>query len=526
MSESGTLGALASFVFEESGRVVGWSPLAEPLFARAAGETLGRNLSEWMELSGPALTELVTNVHQMGFAETITTGRKPNGSMVAVRLWVVALPVDANSTRRYFALVNNVDAEREAEQERQELLRREQIALDLVKAERRFRDLLEAAPDGILEVDPDGRIVLMNAAAERLFGYTRAELLGQPVELLMPAGARERHVEHREGYQKDPKTRPMGSGMYLFARRRDGTQFPVEVSLSPIETDHGRRVTAIIRDVSDRRDSERQIREIQEAYTRDLAEKNRQLEQRNRDVEKANRLKSEFLASMSHELRTPLHTIIGFAELLAEEIEGPLNEKQHKFLSYIRHDAAHLLELINDILDLSKIESGRMTLRQEPLSMREIFDEVLNSIRPLAATKGIAVQNQIGEVPAVFGDRVRLKEVGYNLLSNAVKFTPESGHIWVSASCDDGLVGVTVADTGIGIAAHEHQAIFENFYQVGATTKGVREGTGLGLPITRRLVELHGGSIWLESAPGEGSRFTFTIPTEPIEQEATLPPKG
>jgi Amt family ammonium transporter len=253
----------------------------------------------------------------------------------------------------------------------------------------------------------------------------------------------------------------------------------------------------------------------------ELAAATAQLELRNRELERANKLKSEFLASMSHELRTPLHTIIGFAELLTEEIEGPLSPKQKRFIGHIHADALHLLDLINAILDLSKIEAGRLEIRPEAFEFQPALDEVLATIRPQATTKRIAIETRL-EPLNLIADRVRTKEILYNLLSNAVKFTPEHGRISIGVHQIEARHGaegdwaeISVADTGIGIAPQEHASIFEAFHQAGPTTRGLREGTGLGLAITRRLVEQHGGTIRVESAPAKGSAFTFTLPLAP-----------
>jgi signal transduction histidine kinase len=229
-------------------------------------------------------------------------------------------------------------------------------------------------------------------------------------------------------------------------------------------------------------------------------------------VERANRLKSEFLASMSHELRTPLHTIIGFSELLTEELEGPLNEKQKRFLGHILQDSRHLLELINDILDLSKIEAGRLELQKEQIDFAGCLEDVIATMTQQASAKNIKVEVRNQFRGSLHADRLRVKEILYNLLSNALKFTPDGGQVWVETLVRGHQLHVTVGDTGIGVQPEEHQSIFEKFYQVGSTTKGTREGTGLGLAITRKLVELHGGHIWLESRSGEGSRFSFTLP--------------
>ena len=385
--------------------------------------------------------------------------------------------------------------------------------------ESRFRKLVEAAPDAILEVNEQGRIMFLNEAAERMFGYSRGEMLELDVENLVPAAMRGGHAKHRASYASRPNTRPMGTGLELQGQRKDGSLFPVEISLSPNWIEGSLHVIASVRDITERRVVEARIRALREQYTAELTAKNEQLEARSREAEQANRLKTEFLASMSHELRTPLHTIIGFSELLTEQLEGPLNEKQHRFVGHISQDARHLLELINQILDISKIESGRVELRREAFDFDHCVGEVLAGIRHHAAAKNITLENQNSFHDALFADRLRMKEILYNLLSNAVKFTPEGGRVWLESGRESNSLRVSVCDTGIGIPQEEHPSIFEKFYQVGDPSAGVREGTGLGLPITKHLVELHGGTISVESWPGKGSRFTLTFPLAPSRDE-------
>jgi len=392
--------------------------------------------------------------------------------------------------------------------------RSKQVAAAEARAETRFRNLLEAAPDGILEVDQQGNITLLNQAAEKMFGFSRDELLGLKVEKLVPDSVRPQHQSHRDKYTSHPQVRPMGSGLQLKAQRKDGSLFPVEISLSPNMVDGEFHVIALIRDISERKQAEDHLRAMREQYTTELAAKNQELERRNREIEHANRLKSEFMASMSHELRTPLHTIIGFSELLTEEIEGPLNEKQKRFLGHILRDSSHLLELINEVLDLSKIEAGRLTLQFASFNFSECVQEVLAGIQQRAIAKEIRIEQRAMYDGALYADRLRIKESLYNLLSNAVKFTPERGTVWVESSAHDGSLVITVGDTGVGIPSEEHANIFEKFYQVGNTTAGVREGTGLGLPITKKLVEMHGGRISVKSRPQQGSEFTLTLPLQ------------
>jgi PAS domain S-box-containing protein len=373
--------------------------------------------------------------------------------------------------------------------------------------ERRFRDLIENAPDAILQVDSRGAIVIANRTAETIFGYSREELLGKGIDLFVPEAHRASHAGHRKSFASAGISRPMGQGLDLRARRKNGTEFPVEISLSPVHTEDGVNVTAVIRDVTDRKRTEQQVRSLQESYMMEL-------ETKYTESERLNRLKEEFMSSVSHELRTPLHTIIGFAELLGEEGEGPLNEKQKRFLHHIQTDSEHLLSLINDVLDLSRIEEGGLNLRPETLSLRTVISEAVSAISAYAAGKAVSIRETNHPDASVMADPMRLRQILYNLLSNGVKFTESGGEVSVDAVVQENFVCITVADTGIGILPDEYLRIFDKFYQVGFTTVGVREGTGLGLSICKQLVEMQGGRIWLESEPGKGSRFHFTLPAQ------------
>ncbi len=239
----------------------------------------------------------------------------------------------------------------------------------------------------------------------------------------------------------------------------------------------------------------------------------RQVEVKSRELEAASRHKSEFLANMSHELRTPLNAIIGFSEVLLERMFGEVNDKQTEYLQDILSSGQHLLSLINDILDLSKVEAGRMELALAPFHLPVALDNAVTLVKERAARHGIAltldVDPRLGEL---VGDERKIKQVLLNLLSNAVKFTPEGGRITLTAVLSDGSVEISVSDTGIGIAPEDQQAIFDEFRQVGSDDTGKREGTGLGLTLAKKFVELHGGKIWVKSEVGRGSTFTFTLP--------------
>jgi PAS domain S-box-containing protein len=359
---------------------------------------------------------------------------------------------------------------------------------DRKKAEQKFRGLLEAAPDAMVIVGREGRIALVNSQMEKLFGYPREELLGQPVDILVPQRYRAAHAAHRTGFFSQPRARAMGAGLQLHGQRRDGSEFPVEISLSPLETEEGLFVSGAIRDASERRRFEQTLQD-------------------------ASRLKSEFLANMSHELRTPLNGIIGFSELLIDGKAGELNAAQRDFLSDVLASGKHLLRLINDVLDLSKIEAGRMDLVPEAFEVLPAVQEVCSVASSVAQGKDIKVQCHVSQAVAqVTLDRHRFMQVLYNLLSNALKFTDSGGEVNLELDQRGAALEIRVRDTGIGISAEDLAKLFVEFQQLDSGASRRHQGTGLGLVLTRRIAELHGGSVHVESTPGQGSVFTVLLP--------------
>ena len=347
----------------------------------------------------------------------------------------------------------------------------------------------------------DGFFKSLNPSFERTLGFTDGELLAKPyLEFVHPDDRRTTTVQ---SHQLETREVLAFENRYLC---KDGSY--KWLLWNAVSVPEQEVIYAVARDITERKRDEAEKHKFAER----LAAGNQELELRNREVERATHLKSKFLASMSHELRTPLNAIVGFSDLLAEQTAGELNDKQKRFVDHIKQGSAHLLQLINDILDISKIEAGQLEYRCEVFLVKDALPEVLSTIHPSAMAKNIEVQQKLRTDRPVYADRVRFKQILYNLLSNAVKFTPKGGRIEIDCFETVDQIGLSVTDTGIGIRPEDQKVVFEEFRQVEGQRGAVNEGTGLGLAITKRLVEQQGGQISLSSEPGKGSQFTFTLP--------------
>lgn len=380
-------------------------------------------------------------------------------------------------------------------------------------SEQQTRSVIETAQDGFVAFDEKGGITDWNHQAEYIFGWAPEEAIGSSVQkLLIPERLLDRQWESLIGFHTPRRGSPLGRRLELIATHRSGHEFPAEVSIAVVLNERKRHFNAFFRDITE-----------QQEYKSAIEQKNRELGLRNREVERANQLKSQFLASMSHELRTPLNAILGFSELLGDNSGGPLTEKQARWVEHIRKGGKHLLQLINDILDLAKIEAGQVELDIESFEAGSALPEVISNIRHLALLKKLNLEIHCSPDLQIQADRLRFKQILYNLLSNAIKFTPEGGSIRVEGRAAHGQNEFVISDTGVGIAPEDLDVIFDEFRQVRKSTGDVREGTGLGLAITKRLVQQQNGSIKVESTVGQGTSFVFTLPSADRPAETGTP---
>ena len=503
---------------------------------------------------------------------------------------------------------------------------------ELLQSDELFRQLVESAPDALVLVNEAGQIMLTNRQTQSLFGHDAKALVGQPIEVLIPERYRAGHEGHRSRFAATARVRPMGSGLELFGLRKDGSEFPVEISLSPLAIGSRRLVSASIRDISARREAEASAKLLSQrlfsavesfhgslslydandrlilcnstlravysasvpgsvlgqtfealvdaglehglygplqdpqAFKQRLVDYHHnpegtldllmgdqrtlrltsrrtpeggvistaiditddalheaELRQARSEAEAASSAKSEFLSSMSHELRTPMNAILGFAQLLQRDKRTPLSPQQKEKLSYVLQGGEHLLRLIDDVLDLSRIEAGGVMISPEPVSVDEVLDELQQTLAPLAARSGVTLTVLApAERPQVVADRTRLTQVLINFASNAIKYGKAGGFAEVRVEEQpQQRLRLLVRDDGIGIPWDKQSKIFQPFQRAGQEA-GPIEGTGIGLSITKRLAAMMGGSVGFRSEPGTGSEFWIELPLHHAPSESRL----
>ncbi|MBI4749072.1 MAG: PAS domain S-box protein [Acidobacteria bacterium] len=366
-----------------------------------------------------------------------------------------------------------------------------------------FMELFELAPDAILIVNDQGQIVLVNSQTEKLFGYTREELVGKTIELLVADRYRTNHLGHRERYSANPHTRPMGSGRDLLARRKDGTEFPVEISLSPLRAQDGMYVTSIIRDISERKEAERQIHKLNQELEQRVIERTAELARSNAELE-------QFAYIASHDLQEPLRMVASYTQLLAKRYRGKLDQDADEFINFAVDGAVRMQKLINDLLAYSRVKTRGKEFTVT--NLEEVLDRVLLSLRLLIEETEAEITHD--PLPTVMADALQMGQIFQNLIGNALKFHGEKPpRIHISARQEGKEWIFSFRDWGIGLEPQYAEKIFVIFQRLHNTAE--YPGSGIGLAICKRIVERHWGRIWVESEFGNGSTFYFTLPTDP-----------
>ncbi|MCE5192087.1 MAG: PAS domain S-box protein [Actinomycetia bacterium] len=400
------------------------------------------------------------------------------------------------------------------------------LYVSVTRGTRRFSSLsdrlstfIDVAPIPIMSLDLSGRVVLWNPAAEHVFGWSASEVLGQKNPIVAP----EQWEAFAEEQRRLPE-RPNTTGLEVVRLRKDGQRVQLRVFSAAVRDERGRAVgtVGVLEDITGYNKAVAEIERYRDHLEELVRDRTTELSRANEDLQRATDAKDTFLASMSHELRTPLNSIIGFTQILLQGLAGQLNNEQTRQMEMVNAAGRHLLELINDVLDLSKIEAGQTTIVAGPIRISEILTAVEGTVRPMLDAKGLSWECTCDRDDVIITDRRRLEQILLNMLSNAVKFT-EKGSVRLSASARGASVRFEVADTGVGIGSESLQRVFGEFVQI-ETKDAIRpEGTGLGLAISRRLAHLLGGTLAASSQVGVGSTFVLTVPSGAELPEASSP---
>ncbi len=463
----------ATIISDKRGRITVVNHAAEQLFGYAHGELEGRPIEVLLpEAMREAHENLRNSYHQAPRARPMVSGldiqgRHQDGSLF--RAEIALNPIETEDGLIVTSTIRYRDAADDSEAY--------------------FRTLLESAPDAMIIIDERGKIAIVNAQAEAMFGYRRNEMLGQPVEELLPTRLREKHVQHREAFAKKPSLRPMGVGLDLAARRRDGTEFPVEISLSPVMSANGRFISSVIRDVTARKLMEDEIIEARQA------------------AERANKANSAFLAAASHDLRQPVQALSLLNGALRRTVT---DERALEMIEHQQNSLTAMTNLLNSLLDISRLDAGVVTPDLEQFPVKRLIDRLSPEFARQARHGGLEFTWSASNA-VINSDPNLLAEIIQNLISNAIRYTDE-GSIRLECVDSEGFCRVQVTDTGIGIAADQLDEIFREFHQCKAPGAS-KEGFGLGLAIVKRLADLLEVVVDVESELGAGSCFSVSIPT-------------